>query len=212
MEILKEEASLKGVYTFTKAKLVTPEHFALNENIGKIRDNIYSFEIALCNPYITDETKNDLTARVKALREEMRAAINLLHSVCKTEKIVVENIIPTVGRTMIANNLTSASPTNVMKITHCALGTSGTTPVNGDTQLGTETYRNAIASITNSSNIGYATCFFTATEVTGTFAECGIFSNGTGSANSGVLLSHVLISITKTSTETLTLDWTLTIS
>lgn len=123
-----------------------------------------------------------------------------------------ENLVPTVGRQMIANNLTSASPTNVMKITHCALGSSATAPANADTQLGTETYRNAIASITNSANIAYATGFFSATETSGTYAEAGIFSNGTGTANSGVLVSHVSVSITKSTSVTLTLDWTLTIS
>lgn len=127
-------------------------------------------------------------------------------------KFKYRNIVPTVGRTMIANNLTNASPTNVMKITHCALGSSGTAVANSDTQLGTEVYRNAIASITNASNIGYATGFFSATETSGTYAECGIFSNGTGTANTGVLLSHVLVSITKSTSVTLTLDWTLTIS
>ena len=123
-----------------------------------------------------------------------------------------KNIVPIVGRTMIANNLTSASPTNVMKITHCALGSSGTAPANSDTQLGTEVYRNAIASITNSANVGYATGFFSASETSGTYAEAGIFSNGTGTANSGVLVSHVSISITKSTSVTLTLDWTLTLS
>lgn len=123
-----------------------------------------------------------------------------------------ENIVPTVGRQMIANNLTSASPTNVMKITHCALGSNATVPANADTQLGTETYRNAIASITNAANIAYATGFFSATETSGTYAEAGIFSNGTGTVNSGILLSHVAVSITKSTSVTLTLDWTLTIS
>lgn len=123
-----------------------------------------------------------------------------------------ENLVPTVGRTMIANNLTNASPTNVMKITHAALGSGTNAPVNGDTTLQTETYRNAIASITNASNVGYATGFYTATETSGTYRECAIFSNGTGAANSGVLLSRVAINITKSTSETLTLDWTLTIS
>lgn len=186
MEIQKEKATLKGVYTFTKAFLEKPEHFALDARIKKLKDSGAEF--------------------MHLVRE--------LNTMCRTEKFVIENIIPTVGRTMIANNLTNASPTNVMKITHCALGTSSTAVANADVQLGTETYRNAIASITNATNIGYATGFFTAVEVTGTFAECGIFSNGTGTANSGILLSHVLLSpsVVKTSTETLTLDWTLTIS
>ena len=123
-----------------------------------------------------------------------------------------KNIVPTVARTMIANNLTSATPTHPMVIKHCALGTNATAPANADTQLGTETYRNAIASVTNSSNIAYATGFFSAAEVSGTFAEAGIFADSTGMANSGVLVSHVALSVTKSTSETLTLDWTLTIS
>ncbi len=134
----------------------------------------------------------------------------------KTGKIdkqwIVENLVPTVARTMIANNLTSASPTNVMKITHCALGSSSTAAANADTQLGTETYRNAIASITNAGNIAYATGFFTATETSGTYNEIGIFSNGTGSANTGILISHVITTIVKTTSQTLTIDWTITFS
>ncbi len=130
----------------------------------------------------------------------------------KVRVIEVDNIIPTVGRTLLANNLTSASPTNTPKITHAALGSNTTVPANADTQLGTETYRNAIASITNSNNIAYATAFYNATEVTGTFREAGIFCNGTGTANSGVLLSHVAVNITKSNTETLTIDFTLTIN
>ncbi len=124
----------------------------------------------------------------------------------------VENLVPTVARTMIANNLTNVSPTNVMRITHCALGSNATAASNSDTQLGTETYRNAIASITNANNIGYATGFFTATETSGTYQEVGIFSNGTGSANSGILISHVITTITKTTSQTLTIDWSLTFS
>ena len=130
----------------------------------------------------------------------------------KVRVIEVDNIIPTCGRTMLANNLTNASPTNTPKITHASLGTNITAPANADTQLGTETYRNAIASITNANNIAYATAFFNATEVAGTFKEAGIFCNGTGSANSGVLLSHVAVNITKSNTETLTIDFTLTIN
>ena len=121
-----------------------------------------------------------------------------------------KNIIPDVALTMIANNLTSASPTNVMKITHAALGSNTTAPATSDTKLGTETYRNAIASMTNGTKIAYATGFFNQTETTGTYREAGIFSNGTGVANSGVIVSHVACNITKTNTQTLTIDWSLT--
>lgn len=127
-------------------------------------------------------------------------------------QITVENIIPTVGREMLANNLTAASPTNTPRVTHVALGSGTNAPANGDTTLQTETYRNAAASRTNVSNIAYITGFFSATETSGTYREVAIFCNGTGSADSGVLLSRVAVNITKTTSETLTIDWTLTIS
>ena len=123
-----------------------------------------------------------------------------------------ENIIPTVGREMIANNLTDSTPTNTMLVNKVALGTGTNTPANGDTTLQTETYRNDVASRTNAQNIAYITGFFSATEVSGTFREVGLFVDGTGSANTGVLLLRVAINVTKSTSETLTIDWTLTIS
>lgn len=123
-----------------------------------------------------------------------------------------ENIIPTVGRQNIANNMTAASPASVLLINKAALGTGTNTPANGDTTLQTETYRNDVASRTNSANIGYITAFYSALEVSGTFREIGLFSGGTASANTGVLMSRVAINITKSTSETLTVDWTITIS
>lgn len=123
-----------------------------------------------------------------------------------------ENIIPTSGRTNIANHLTAAVPTNALRLNKAALGTGTNAPANSDTQLQTETYRNDLASRTNNANIAYVTAFFTATEVTGTFREAGIFSDGTASANTGVLFSRVAINITKSNSQTLTLDWTLTVN
>lgn len=122
------------------------------------------------------------------------------------------NIVPTTGRELIANNLTAASPTNAPRVTHVALGSGTNTPANGDTTLQTEVYRNAAASRTNVSNVAYITGFFSAVETTGTYREVGVFCNGTGTVDTGVLLSRVAVNITKTSSETLTLDWTLTIS
>jgi len=180
----KENFSLKGVYVFTKAKLEIKLHF-------------------------------DLQKQINELISQGKDAIHLirhLNSICKTEKFVYENIVPTVGRTMIANNLCNAVPTNLMRIKYAELGTSTQTPANSDTALIASSYRNAIASITNVNNVGYATAFFTATEVTGTFKEAGIFCDGTATQGSGVLLSRVPINVTKTNSETLTVDWTLTIN
>ena len=121
------------------------------------------------------------------------------------------NIITDVGRALICNNLTDASPDNTMKIKYAVLGRDATPVAIGDTQLGTETYRNAIASATNASYVAYATAYFNQTEVVGTFKEAGIVCDGTIAANSGVLFSHVNIDVTKTNVQKLTIDWVLTL-
>lgn len=127
-----------------------------------------------------------------------------------------KNIIPTVGRALIANNLAISSADDDPFLNYTALGTGDTAPANGDTQLVTETFRKLTASGTNSNNIAYITAFYTAAEVTGTFKEAALFANGTASADSGILFSRVLLNptsgITKSGTETLTIDYTLTIS
>lgn len=203
---VQEVTGTKGVYHITKAFLETPEQFALDAKILSLRKKLESYRAK------TGLVAYFLKSKIEALEKEVISNIRFLNSISRTERLQYVNLVPTVARTMIANNLTNASPTYVMKITHAALGSSATAPNNTDTQLGTETYRNAIASITNSSNIAYATAFFSAPECSGTYAEAGIFSNGTGSANTGVLDSHVAVSITKTTSQTLTIDYTLTIS
>lgn len=174
----------KGVYRVTKAFLEKPEHFALD-------------------------------AHIRALRESGQEYLHLvarLNEMCRTEVKMYENIVPTVARQMIANNLTNALPTNLMRVKYAEVGTGITAPANTDVALQTSTYRNSIASITNASNIAYVTAFYGATETSGTFREAGIFSDGSATAGTGVLVSRVAINVTKSTSETLTIDWTLTIS
>lgn len=176
----KDTMGCKGKYTITKAKLVSAYHFKLAKRISEM---------------------------IKKGEGNARELIDLLHSVTKTEVIEVYNLVPTVGRTMIANNLTDASPDNSPLISHIALGDDATAPTNGDTILGNEVYRNVVASRTNGANTAYATGFFDATEVVDHFYEAGVFCDGTGTADTGILLSHVNIDIDKDNTETLTIDW-----
>ena len=183
----QENLLAKGRYKFTKAKLETPFHFWLSEYIDVIRKEGGNF----------------------------LKYVEILNRICKTEVIYVDNIVPTVGRENIANNMTDATPTSSLLVNKFAVGTGTNTPANADTTLQTETYRNDIASRTNASNVAYVTGFLNATEypVTSvTIREAGIFAGGTGTANSGVLMSRVAINITKTNTETLTIDWTFTLS
>lgn len=180
-----EGMQLYGVFTFTKAKLRTPEQFALNDQI------VWQRNMGL----------------------DVAPLIKRLNSICETEVIVKKNLLPTVGRAAVAHHLTSASPNpSSLRVNYVALGSGSTTPANGNTQLNTEVYRNTTASQTNSNNTAYITGFFSAVETTGTYAEAGLFIGASGTANSGSLFSHVLISITKSATETLTVDWTVTIS
>lgn len=92
------------------------------------------------------------------------------------------------------------------EITHMALGTDTTLVSVADTTLGNEVYRNAVASGTSSGQTAILTAFYTEVEVDGTFREFGNFIDGTGSADTGVLWSHVNVNWTKTDEETLTVQ------
>lgn len=179
---------MKGIYRFTVAKLVTPEHFELDEKIRERR------ELGL--PYL------DLVRKLNAM--------------CFTTVWEHANLIPTAGRQMLANNVTASSPDNNPKINYSALGSGSITPANADTQLGGETYRKQVASATNASNVAYITAFYAATDTNGVYKEHGLFANASGTANSGVLFSRVLLNggvgISKANTETLTIDYTITFS
>lgn len=183
----KENLKLKGIYKITKAKLETTEQWSLH---NKIQDLMKS-------------------------GKEYISLVRKLNKICKTKVFVFENLIVTTGRTLLANNLTSSSPDNDPKINYTALGTSDTAVANADVKLVAETYRKETASATNADNIAYVTSFYTAPETSGTFKESGLFCDGTGAADSGVLFSRVLLNggtgITKSITETLTLDYNISL-
>jgi len=122
------------------------------------------------------------------------------------------NLNPLVMKSMIMNNLIEDVPTNSMSINYVALGSGTSSPASTDTQLQTETYRNIVGSKTQDGNVGYITGFFNDSEVSGTFREIGLFSDASATANSGVLVSRVAINVVKSLSESLTVDWTLTIS
>lgn len=126
-----------------------------------------------------------------------------------------ENLIPTAGRNNVAKAL--AGDLSVIadaEINFTSLGTDGTAPTNGDTTLGTETFRKAVASTTSSTNQLFVTAFYTAPEVSGTFSEAGLHIAGTGAVDSGTLFSRVVLSpsVVKSVSETLTIDYTVTIT
>jgi len=181
---VREGAKSDGVYVIVKAFLETPEQWALHAKILSMRERGLDFM-----PFV-----------------------RLLNSICRTEKVIYDNLVPTVAREMIANNFAEEFPTNPMEVKFFAVGTDGTAPANADLKLGTEVFRNAIASLTNAANVMFATGFIAAGENDGTYAEAGIFSDGSLAADSGIIDSHALIAVTQGVTETLTVDFTFTLT
>jgi len=182
---VREQAAMKGTYILTLANVETDEAKSWERAAAEARD-----------------------------RGDTRAAkgyMDLLNNKYGLVPQVVHNLIPTVGRAVLASRLANDT-TYTGIVNKVALG-SGTTPAaNGDTTLGTEVYRNNAASLTAANNIAYITGFFTAAEVNGTFAEVGLFIDGTASANTGQLFSRALSSITKSAIQTLTVDWIVTLT
>lgn len=198
---VKQNITLKGVYKFTLAHIETDEQRELDNKIKMLQQEAAA-AFAAGNFIRADQLQ---TMALPLVRQ--------LNSICRTEIVVKENLIPDVARTGLANWLTSGSPSPAsLRLNYTALGTGTTAPANADTQLQTETYRKAIASESNTNNVVYATAFYTTTETTGTYREAGIFMNATGTANSGTLFSRIAINITKNNTTTLTIDYTVTIS
>lgn len=146
---------------------------------------------------------------------ELRGLIACYNRIAGVYKEVFENIVPTVGRTAIAQVLTgNISDFTNIRMNYVALGSGITAPNNADTTLDTEVFRKDFASRSFNNNVAYFTAFYTAADVSGTFYEHGIFIGGTAAADSGVLLSRVLLNaptgIAKSASETLTIEHQIT--
>jgi hypothetical protein len=114
------------------------------------------------------------------------------------------NIIVTVGRAILAG-LLAGDATYTGEINYGALGTAvSPVPANSDTELGNEVFRKIVASQSFENNVCYADFFYTAGDTDGTFTEFGNFIDGTASADSGQLFSHIATGgWSKTSSESL---------
>lgn len=173
-----------GIYRVTVRDLNSPEAWHLNNEIERLRK---------------------LALPVQNMIEKLNS-ITPVHAVYE-----INNKVTLAYLTAVIDHTTDASPTpSSLLINKLAIGTGVTTPTQNDTTLETETYRNDVASLANSQNIGYIGGFFSATETSGTFREVGAFINGTASANTGTLVNRAAINITKTTLQTLTIDITLT--
>jgi hypothetical protein len=126
---------------------------------------------------------------------------------------IIDNITTSVYREVIADNMTNASPVTPMLVNYIAVGTGTNTPVVGDTQLQTENARKLQTSRTNSGNVAAIATVFNAGDVpASTLREVGLFANGTGTANSGTLVSRAAINIVVTALDSVFIDYRITIN
>lgn len=120
--------------------------------------------------------------------------------------VEVDNLITTVGRNEIVDNLL-ASPA-AGKPTHQAVGTGATAAAVGDTALGAESARVALTSKTRAGNVLTLVGDFAAGVATAALTEAGVFV-GTGAVS---MWSRAVYSVqNKGANDTLKLTWTYTI-
>lgn len=143
-----------------------------------------------------------------ALEVKGRLRLELFEDGELVDERIVENIVTTVGRNAIADQVLAA-PT-LGKPTHMALGTSGTAETVGDTALGAEVggSRVALTSKTRAGNVVTYVGDFGAGVGAGALQEAGIFDAGAA----GNMWHRVTFAVmNKSATATLRITWTLTI-
>lgn len=122
------------------------------------------------------------------------------------------NMFVTAGKNSLADALRGTTTNNKGIITYCAVGTNTTAPALGNTTLGTELARKLISVRSVSGNVATFQTFFTTSEAVGTLKEAGLFGDdASDTANSGTLFCRVAIDRIKSSNDTLTLSWAVTI-
>lgn len=131
----------------------------------------------------------------------------------KVRKYVTSNMIVTAGKNMIADALIGQSSKDIR---YCEVGTDGTAPALGDTALGSGLERKEISTreiSTAANNTARFTTFYNTSEANGTLLEAGLFGGpaATSTIGTGTLFARTAISRTKTSADTLTLQWDIVI-
>ena len=124
------------------------------------------------------------------------------------------NLVTNAGKNLVAQVLLDIEGYDT-GLTFAALGSGTTTPAASDTELDTEESRQPVSS--RRPPPGAVAAFFTffpSTDVPSTIEEVGMFGHSTASstADSGVLFSRALLSVTPMAGEDLTLSYVLTVS
>jgi hypothetical protein len=117
-----------------------------------------------------------------------------------------KNLVVTVGKNFVASRMVGTA-SNVMS--HMAIGSSSTAAAAGDTTLGTELGRVALASATATTNVVTYTATFPAGTGTGAIVEAGIFN----ASSAGTMLCRTVFAVVnKGVDDAMSITWTVTIS
>ena len=132
-----------------------------------------------------------------------------------TDRIKAHNLAVNTGLYTIAARLSGVDiPANKKgTITYCAVGTGTTAPAAGDTDLETEIERKQVSDRSVTNAVAKFRTFYNTSEANGALKEAGLFGDDASSTpDSGTLFCRLAINKTKTSAETLTIDWEFTVS
>jgi hypothetical protein len=123
------------------------------------------------------------------------------------EERKVKNLVVTAGKGYIANRMQGTSVATVMG--YMAIGTGTGTPAVGNTQLGTEAGRVALASFTASAAQVTATATFPAGTGTGAITEAAILNAAT---NGTMLCRTTFPVVNKAAGDSIAVTWVVTVS
>ena len=138
-----------------------------------------------------------------------RLTVNLIAADGTTKETQeIPNLVVTTGKTFVASRMAGTSAT---VMSHMAIGTSSTAAAVGNTTLGSEVARVALASTTATNNdIVYVATFPAGTPSSSAgVVEAAIFN---ASSNGTMLCRTVFSIINKASTDSLSITWTITAS
>jgi hypothetical protein len=118
----------------------------------------------------------------------------------------IPNLVVTTGKGYVASRMKDATAT---AMSHMAVGTGSTAAAAGDTALGTEAARVALTSTTVSTNTVTYVATFPAGTGTASLTESGILN---GSSGGTLLCRTVFATVSKGSSDVMTITWTITAS
>lgn len=121
----------------------------------------------------------------------------------------ITNLVVTTGKTFIAGSMLKTTTNTPTAMTHMAVGTNNTAPAAGDTALGGEAGRVALASATSTGTVVTYTASFPAGTATGALVEAGIFND----SSAGTMLCRTTFAVVnKGADDAMSITWQITVS